>query len=152
MGKMSEENQAVIIDCGSGYIKTGYGGDDTPRSVFPNVVGIPKSCVVSLISNESNNEKIYVGAEATANSGILDIHYCIQDGLVTNFEYFSNIVRHCYEQELRCNPAEYYCLLTEAPSNPKENRERMFDVVFNEIGPKGLQCQVQAVLSLYASG
>jgi len=40
---MSEDqNQAVIIDNGSGMIKAGIAGDDAPRTYFPSIVGRPK--------------------------------------------------------------------------------------------------------------
>jgi actin, other eukaryote len=32
-----------VIDCGSGYTKAGFVGDDAPRSVFRTVVGRPKT-------------------------------------------------------------------------------------------------------------
>ena len=32
---MSDENQAVVIDNGSGMVKAGFAGDDAPRAVFP---------------------------------------------------------------------------------------------------------------------
>ena len=36
---MADEVQAIVIDNGSGMIKCGFGGDDAPRSIFPNIVG-----------------------------------------------------------------------------------------------------------------
>ena len=32
----------VIIDIGSGIIKSGFGGEDGPRNIFNSIVGIPK--------------------------------------------------------------------------------------------------------------
>jgi len=34
---------AVVIDNGSGTVKSGYAGNDAPRSVMPNTIGRPKS-------------------------------------------------------------------------------------------------------------
>ena len=36
------ENEAIVIDNGSYQMKAGFAGDDTPRAVFPSVVGRPK--------------------------------------------------------------------------------------------------------------
>ena len=36
---MEEEQAALVVDNGSYMIKAGFSGDDTPRAVFPTVVG-----------------------------------------------------------------------------------------------------------------
>jgi len=42
--------------------------------------------------------------------------------------------------------------LTEAPMNPKKNREKMAQIFFETFGVPGFYVSVQAVLSLYSSG
>ena len=39
---MDEEAQALVVDNGSGMVKSGFAGDDAPRAVFPSIVGRPK--------------------------------------------------------------------------------------------------------------
>ena len=34
-----EDMCIVVLDIGSSFIKAGFGGDEIPRAVFPNVIG-----------------------------------------------------------------------------------------------------------------
>jgi actin len=92
--------------------------------------------------------------EAHSRRGVLKLRYPIERGIVTNWDDMEEIWRHTFYNELQVTPGseEHPTSLTEAPLNPKANREKMTQIVFETFNVPAFYVVIQAVLSLYTSG
>ena len=138
---------AVIIDNGSGFIKAGFAGDDTPGVVFPSVVG-------KRLNPVSAGQNTYVGDEAQAMSrqGILTISHPLENGIVTNWDDMEKIWSHTFRDQLRIDPAAQPVMLIDSALNVKANREKMVKIMFETFKVPALYVATAPVLSLYESG
>ena len=148
---MSEEtgSEGIVIDNGSGIIKAGFAGQDAPGAVFPSIVGKPK-----VMSTHTGGKTVYVGNEAQAKCSILHVEHPIERrGNVVSWDGMEKIWDHTFDNELRvCTEEIRKVLLTEPPLNPKEDREKMTELMFEKYSVPSMYLSVQATLGLYASG
>ncbi|MEN2495398.1 MAG: actin [Marteilia pararefringens] len=141
------DTPSIVLDNGSGMCKAGFGGEDNPHTVVNAIVGRPK--LESAMAGMGQKD-LYVGEEAQAKRGVLIITYPIKAGIITNYDDMISIWHHVIYNDLRVEPSLYNVMLTEAPMNPKRNREKMADVFFTVFEAQGVNIQIQAVLGLYA--
>jgi actin len=99
-----------------------------------------------------NENDLFVGDDAEARSGILTLDYPMEHGVVSNWDDMETIWYHTFYSELRVAPEEHPVLLTEAPLNPKADREKMTQIMFETFAVPSMYIGMQAALSLHASG
>ena len=145
------QNRPVVIDNGTGILKAGFAGSDRPKSVFPSFVGRPKHVRIMVQSRVEGD--MFLGNDAEAHRGIMRLNYPMQHGIVEDWSDMEKLWAHVYSKaNLGVNSEEHPVLLTEAPLNPRSNRETAAEVFFETFGVPALFISPQATLSLYASG
>lgn len=143
-------NQPVVIDNGSGTIKAGFAGDEEPKCIIPNYVGRPK--YVRVMAGGLAGDT-FIGRSAQQHRGLLSIKYPMEHGIVVDWNDMELIWHYIYSKEqLQTFAEEHPVLITESPSNPRRNRERTAEILFETFNVPALFMSMQAVLSLYASG
>ncbi|XP_012873574.1 PREDICTED: actin-related protein T1-like [Dipodomys ordii] len=143
------ENPVVIFDIGSGLCKVGLTGENGPRLVINTVIGHHKFNVVSA---RANQKKYFVGEEAQRMHNSLCLHYPIERGLVTNWYDVEKLWHHLFELELGVKSNEHPLLMTEHSLNPRDTREKMLEIMFENFDVPAFYLFNHAVAALYASG
>lgn len=136
----------IVIDCGSGFIKAGFAGESKPRVVFPSVVGRPRHQGVRV------DKDSYVGVEAQEKRGALKLQYPVEHGIVTYWDDFEKILDHIFYKALRVAPEEHLIFITEPPLNPKANREKLTQTLFETFNAPGMYLGIGSVMAVYAGG
>jgi len=148
---MVESKNVIVCDNGTGFVKVGYAGANFPAHIFPSMVGRPILRFEEKIDNVELKD-VMVGDEAARLRSFLDIKYPLDNGIVKNWDDMYHLYDYTFFEKLKCNPAECRIMLTEPPMNPKKNREKMVEVMFEKYGFKSCYISIQAVLVLYAQG
>ena len=96
---------------------------------------------------------IMVGDEAAALRANLQMSYPMENGIVRNWEDMHHLWDYTFKEKLKIvDYNDHKILLTEPAMNPKKNREKMMEVMFESYGFNGAYIAIQAVLTLYAQG
>ncbi|KAH9483143.1 Actin [Psilocybe cubensis] len=123
--------------------------DGTAAVVMDNGTGMSKA---GRVLAGMTIEDTYVGEQAQAKRGMLTLQNPVEFGMVTNWANMEKLWHHAFYNELCVVPEEHPVLLTEVIHNPKTNREKMMQIMFETFHVPAFNVSVQAVLSLLASG
>ena len=145
-------NQPIVIDNGSGMLKTGFAGGNAPRSTFRSCVGRIKH-TRAMPGGVFQGSDHFIGTKAEEHRGALLLSYPMEHGIVKDWSDMEKIWSYVYEKEnLNVSSEDHAVLLTEAPLNPYSNRDKAGEIFFEKLNVPALYTALQAILSLYASG
>lgn len=144
-------NHVIVSDNGTGYVKCGHAGRNFPEHVFPAMVGRPIIRSQAKVGDIEVKD-LMIGEEAALCRQMLEINYPMENGVVRSWEDMRHLWSYTFHEKMGLDPGNCKVLLTEPPLNPKTNREKMIQIMFEEYGFKGVYISIQAVLTLYAQG
>ena len=79
--------------------------------------------------------------------------YPMENGIVRNWDDMLYLWDYTFKDQLGITDFnDHKILLTEPAMNPKKNREKMLEVMFEHYGFNSAYIAIQAVLTLYAQG
>jgi len=140
---------SIIVDIGSGVTKAGFSGEDGPRSVFDSVIGIPK--MPGLLVGMEQKER-YVGDEAISKLEIMNFNYPVKKGEIVDWDKYETLLHYLFYTELKVVPEEISILITESPLNPKKNRSKMAEILFETFNVEKIHIANTSMLGLYSYG
>ncbi|KAH7465684.1 Actin- protein 2 [Phytophthora ramorum] len=150
---MVAANKIVVCDNGTGFVKAGFAAENFPKAIFPSLVGRPVLRAEEAVQSDILLKDIMFGDEAAAVRSNLEITYPVENGIVKNWDDMEKLWDYTFKERLAIDPKDgYRILLTEPPLNPKRNREKLVETMFEKYGFDGCYINTQAMLTLYAQG
>ena len=130
----------ILIDNGSYMIKAGWAGDDAPRAVFPN-----------LITRGYKND-VYVGDDALSKRSNFRVTSAMNKGIVHNWDDMQQVWHHTFYNEQRIAPEEHDQIILFHPFQPKNDKKKLIQIMFEIFNIPGLYYDNTSVTSLYSNG
>lgn len=121
------------------------------------IIRAEEAAISNIFSGKNNStlKDLMIGQEASDNRALLDISYPMENGIIRNWDDMTKLWEYTFKDQLGVQEIDFKeskILLTEPPLNPKVNREKMCEIMFEEFGFESVYVAVQAVLTLYAQG
>jgi actin-related protein len=149
-----DEIPTVVLKTGTGLVKAGFAGDDSPRCVFHSDVAYARTAVAgSATATSAADMKRYCDILPSNLSRVgMKVSHPISGGLITDWDEAEFMWKYVFDTSLRADPKEHCVLLAESPKNPRANREKSMEIMFESLQVRGMSLMSTAVLTLYASG
>lgn len=148
------EKDYIVIDNGSGFIKAGFSGEDTPRIVIPTVmetIPAPEQGKV-IVYNIGNNIDLKNPVQER-------LTYPIERGQIinlekepdTNWDTMTRIWEYIIKT-LGTEPSTANVLITDSPCSDRDTKLKMAEIMFDKLKVNTLGIVSTAVLSLLSTG
>ena len=120
---MADDNEALVIDIGTGHLKAGFCYDDAPKHMVPMVLGEAKNASVLVGMDQKD---FFIGEEAIEKSNLLNLRYPVEKGRIKDSNSITdikNILMDLFTHDLLIEHESHKFVFTEPPNNPRDIRE-----------------------------
>ena len=94
-----------------------------------------------------------VGDEVIPFRSLLELSHPIDNGIIKNEDDLVKLWEYAITNKLNIkDPSESKVIVTEAPMNPAENKIKICEILFEQIGVQALNIEAQAKCSLFCEG
>jgi actin-related protein len=134
---------AIVADIGSFAARIGFAGDDSPKSYFPSLVGLPH--------NPQPGEKD-VRFDLHNFVPNMRIASTMKDGTIDDWNTFEKLWEHANKTSLKSNLAETPVFMTEKPYTSSATRRKLSELMFERFSVPAFFLSKDSVLSCYSCG
>jgi len=150
-----DEVGAVVFDIGTSSTRVGFAGEDIPKSDICSTIGIIKENEAMDIDNETTkpaNRRYHFDPQHYLPLANKEMVNFVRDGMIHDWDLLEKLLNHCYKDHIRDAADQHPVLMSEAPWNTKEKREKLTELMFEKYNiPAFFLCK-NAVLSCFAHG
>jgi actin-related protein len=133
-----------VLDVGSFETKSGFAGEDQPRSTFTTIVGRRKDQI-------SPRKSKFIGSTVFSDMEELNISCPIVKGTYHDMEGLNLILEHSFD-ELNVSSSVARLLICESLDSIPKQKEKLTEILFEKLSIPFLGFQRSPLLSLYATG
>lgn len=141
-----EDVAGVVIELGSTWIKAGYAGEESPKTVIPARIG-------TVERDESKPPQDYYVGDVNIHTPRANMSlqpFLKEDGSLQDTNATEALFHHIFHHALRFSPSETPILLSEPMYLNKTARDKMIELLFEKFHIPGLHLDKDAVLAAFS--
>jgi actin, other eukaryote len=155
-----DQEEFVVVDIGTGYIKAGFSGEDLPRCIIPTVMGERTIDVEAqqlaaggtAVASDLKPKISHVFGNSAFAAHDHELSYPVQRGIITDTTHMQTLLEHIFEHELGLQTKDMNVLITDSPMNTKENKMEICKMMFETFKVQRFTLVNTATLSLFSTG
>lgn len=152
-----DEVGAVVFDIGSNTTRVGYAGEDSPKGEISSYIGVITDQDETMEVDDQkvlkpNQRRYHFDPQHLVPVANKEMINPVKDCLIEDWDIFEKLLNHVYSNHIRDKSEGHPVLMSEAPWNTKEKREKLTEILFEKYHiPAFFLCK-NAVLSAFAHG
>lgn len=142
---------SAVLDVGTCFSKSGFSGEEAPRSLAHSCVGIPRhrNMRATLLQYPTD---IVAGEDAYSNSGLLNVSKPVVKGQIEDFESWEFLVFDILYHRLSIQPNSSPILLLEPPGQLRHIREKVAEIMIESFNVPMLGLLNAGTSTVYSTG